>query len=249
MFAAVNRAPVIGVEFEIGYAPLFAHGAENLGQMFLRVGIGAVEHAPGSVRPAAKADLAGIQRLPRCILHKPVRMLPQHDAVRLRDKRCQPHARKKISGANGGERRRHVPEFCGWLQPVAERRAIAFINLNEPERRQHCFELSHGMGNNLLVTRSAHAIPSAPAHAVGQRRRRQWRMIARDSGAQLVQQHIAVTPRKRDKFLQPPRFARREFQPFRVHRHAQRFRSKRNAANEFLARTKAQQRLPAGGQI
>src|SRR5205085_755507 len=70
--AAVNRAPEVRIELEVGDAPLAPHRAEDCGEVLLHCRVCAVEHVPRAVPPAAESDAVGAQRLPRLILDKPI---------------------------------------------------------------------------------------------------------------------------------------------------------------------------------
>src|ERR1035437_8207931 len=88
--AAVHGAPKVGVELEIGPAPLLAHGAEDVLQVPLHLGVGAIECIPGTAAPALEGDLAGGQRLTVLALHEPIRVLLEYVAAGLGDERTHP---------------------------------------------------------------------------------------------------------------------------------------------------------------
>src|SRR5262245_40075963 len=73
--SAVNRAPEVCIELEIGAAPLLAHRPKDVCQVRLRVRMRAVERVPGPAAPAAKRDPIRPQRLAAVVAHEPVRML------------------------------------------------------------------------------------------------------------------------------------------------------------------------------
>ena len=83
-FAAVHGAPEVGVELEISHAPLLAHGAEDVLQVLLHLGVGAIERVPRAVAPALEGDLVGGERLAVVALHEPVGMLLEDVASRPR---------------------------------------------------------------------------------------------------------------------------------------------------------------------
>ena len=61
---AVDRAPEVRVELEVGAAPLRAHGAEDGLEVGLRLGVGAVERVPGAAPPAAEGHAVRAQGRP-----------------------------------------------------------------------------------------------------------------------------------------------------------------------------------------
>src|SRR5260221_9308161 len=98
--SAMHRAPEIGIEFEIGAAPLFAHGAEGLLEMLLHRGMSAIQHIPGSVPPSAKRYLAGHERFVISAADEPLRMLLENMGALLGDKRRYPDGRLEAALAN-----------------------------------------------------------------------------------------------------------------------------------------------------
>src|SRR5262249_15797985 len=56
-FAAVHRAPEVGVELKVRDAPLFAHGAGDTLQVLLPLRSGAVERIPRTAAPALEGYL------------------------------------------------------------------------------------------------------------------------------------------------------------------------------------------------
>src|SRR6266576_7169214 len=55
-FAAMDRAPEVGVKLEIGAAPFASHGSEQLREVFLHFGVRTVQYVPWSVPPASKRN-------------------------------------------------------------------------------------------------------------------------------------------------------------------------------------------------
>src|SRR4026209_857224 len=62
--AAVDRAPEVRVELEIGHAPVAAHRAKYVFEMRLHVRMGTVEDVPRTTTPAPERHLVGAQRGP-----------------------------------------------------------------------------------------------------------------------------------------------------------------------------------------
>src|SRR5688500_18519397 len=75
--AAVDRAPEIRVELEVGHAPPLAHGAEDLLEMCLRARMRAVHRVPGPAAPAAEGHAVRAQGSAVRVLHEPVRVVPE----------------------------------------------------------------------------------------------------------------------------------------------------------------------------
>src|SRR5258708_7583556 len=97
---AVHRAPEVGIEFEIGAAPFFAHGAEGLLKMLLNLGMSAVQHVPGGVPPSAKRYLTGHERFVVSAADEPFRMLLENMGALLGDERRYPDGRLEAALAN-----------------------------------------------------------------------------------------------------------------------------------------------------
>ena len=98
--ATVHCTPEIGVELEIGAAPLVAHGAEYFFQVLLHFRMRPIQRVPRSMSPSAKGDLAGRQRLIVGAANKPFRMLLENMGILLRDERSYPDGRLKPAPAS-----------------------------------------------------------------------------------------------------------------------------------------------------
>ncbi len=111
--AAVHGAPEVGVELEIGHSPLLSHGAEDVFQVLLHLGVGAIERVPGAMAPSLESDLVGRERLAVFALHEPVGMLLEDVAAGFGDERTHPDGGLEALLANGLEdalaRRRRRP--------------------------------------------------------------------------------------------------------------------------------------------
>src|SRR5258708_39006566 len=73
--SAMDCAPEVCVELEVGTAPIMTHCAEHLFKMKPRFRVRSVENVPGAVPPTAERYSIRAQRLSFRILYKPIRML------------------------------------------------------------------------------------------------------------------------------------------------------------------------------
>ncbi len=60
---SVNGTPEVGVQLEVGAAPLVAHRLEDSLEVRLSFGMRAIQRIPGSPAPAAEGDAIGTKRL------------------------------------------------------------------------------------------------------------------------------------------------------------------------------------------
>ncbi len=60
--ATMDSAPEVGIELEVVDAPLLTQSTEHPLEVHLHLGVGAVQHIPGSTTPTAIGDPLGGQR-------------------------------------------------------------------------------------------------------------------------------------------------------------------------------------------
>src|SRR6185503_19114526 len=97
---AVNRAPEVRIELEVGAAPITLHDAEELFEMLLHFRMRAVEHVPWTTPPTTKCDAIRPQRFPLRVFHKPIGMLLKDFRFFFSDERRDPDGRLKTTLAN-----------------------------------------------------------------------------------------------------------------------------------------------------
>src|SRR5262245_756268 len=100
--SAVNRAPEVRIELEIGATPLAAHRAKDLLEMRLRAGMRAVDRVPGAAAPSSERDLVGAKRIAVRVLDEPVRMLLKQMRACFGDERRDPDRGLKAAFPNLG---------------------------------------------------------------------------------------------------------------------------------------------------
>src|SRR6185369_5424506 len=105
---AVNRAPEVRVEFEIGAAPLALHRAKKRLDVLLRLRVRAVEYVPWSTTPAAERHSIRAQRFAVAVFDEPVRVLLKHVRLLFGNKRRDPDRRFETSLADLFQHALHV---------------------------------------------------------------------------------------------------------------------------------------------
>src|SRR5688500_12741043 len=68
---AMNCAPEVRVQLEVGASPLAPHRLEYMREVFLRPGMRAVDGIPRAATPSAKRHLVRAQRRAVGVLHEP----------------------------------------------------------------------------------------------------------------------------------------------------------------------------------
>ena len=237
MATALERAPIVGIQFKIVHPPLFAHRAKDVFKMLLHFRVRAVQGIPRAIAPTAKRDRAGIERLAVGILHKPIRMLAQHTRILLRDKGRHPNRRLKPFCANIGNGLLDVAILWIRVKPIAEKGLIPIIQLNE-------FQLGHLLLKNIQIVadnfiRHIHtvAIPRAPPRR--HRTHLTWRMIAIDPLGQFIKQVALALTAQHNKLFERPTLPRLQHQSFGIHRDQQLLRIKTDSTDKTLARREA----------
>src|SRR5215472_5552569 len=96
----MHGSPEVGVQFEVGAAPVLAHGAEDFFEMLLHFRMRSMQSVPGSVPPSGEGNLAGNQGFVVCPADEPLRMLLEDMGILFGDERCHPDGRLKAALAN-----------------------------------------------------------------------------------------------------------------------------------------------------
>src|SRR5205085_32842 len=219
--AAVNRAPEVCIEFEVGAAPTFAHGAKDQRKVLLRFGVRAVEHVPRAASPAAERDAIRAERFAFFVTHKPIRVLLEDVRLLFRDERRDPDGRLEAARANLFKYALHVAaESRARLQPIAHRRLIAVIYLNVLETRNVFGDEVQIVEHLLSRDARPEAVPRAPARR--RRLRAQGRMVLAQTRGQLREQLFARCARSESELFQLPRLTWLQFQAFSVNDDLQR---------------------------
>src|SRR5450759_2142821 len=162
--AAVHGAPEVGVELEIGHAPFLAHGAEDVLQVLLYLGVGAIERVPGAAAPSLEGDLVGGERLTVLALHEPIRVLLEDVAAGLGEARTHPAGGLEALLADRLEHAPHVAaEGLAGFQPIAHGGLVAVVQLNVLELRRILDDRREIVHHVLTGDAWAEAIPTAPA--------------------------------------------------------------------------------------
>ena len=135
-----HAAPEIGIQLEIGAAPLLSHGAEHLIEIFAGFRMRTVQHVPWSAAPAAETVLCRRKRLFPVIPDKTVRMFPEKLGFLLRDERSHPDCRFQSDLSD-------FPAECLYPagkirmrdQPVAHVFLVSVVDLDKTESGQNLF--------------------------------------------------------------------------------------------------------------
>ena len=245
--AAMHRAPEIGVELEIGATPFLAHGAKELFEMPLHLGMRAVERVPWPAPPAAERHAIGSQRRAGGVLDEPAGMLLKDRGLLFGNERRDPDRGLESAASNLIEHGAHAAtERRAGREPVAHRALIPVVDLHVLQTGEALRDDVEVVEHLLCGDARAEAIPRAPA---GRRRRgradnRGWCTARRSPAAA---SSAARSDAGRDhQFFQRPRLARSEGKTFAVeHRSHRRSADDEPSAEPRARREGEQRRVPA----
>src|SRR5688572_2282417 len=181
--AAVNGAPEVRIEFEIGATPFALHGAKQGLEMLLHFRVCTVEHVPWATTPAAKRYAIRAQWFAVVVFHKPIRMLLNHARLFFRNERREPDRRFKASFAHLFQHALHVAAKCSaGLEPVGHRRLIAIVDLHVTQQGRLFGDEVEIIEHLLRRYARTKTVPRAPP---GWRRgKTQWRMVSDKLGSE-----------------------------------------------------------------
>src|SRR4051812_48643649 len=176
---AVDRAPEIRVQLEVGDAPFATHGAEQVLEVRLHLWMRTIEDVPRTATPAAERDLVRTKRRVVCVLDEPVRMLLEDVRVFLGHERRHPDGRLEAALPNGVDHLAHVsPERGTGLEPVSHCGLVAIIDLDVGEPGNLLRDHVEVIEDVLRGDARTEAVPRAPPGRRGGSLER--RMIPRD---------------------------------------------------------------------